>query len=158
MPITEFLDGYQPDPETKRVMGIAFEMARAALRLADRNDPLNEIIARRIIALAKAGERDPDRLCNGTMNGAPVLALAPAGLVISRSPSIVCPICEIPADGLDAGYFHGTAVRCLTHGEFEFSRSAEARTRTRDDWETALKRAQHRTNGDTRPRIYVTDF
>ena len=25
MPITEFLDGYNPDPETKRVMGIAFE-------------------------------------------------------------------------------------------------------------------------------------
>jgi len=28
MPITEFLDGYNPDPETKRVMGIAFEMTR----------------------------------------------------------------------------------------------------------------------------------
>jgi len=31
MSITEFLDGYNPDPETKRVMGIAFEMARVAL-------------------------------------------------------------------------------------------------------------------------------
>jgi hypothetical protein len=53
MPITEFLDGYNPDPETKRVMGIAFEMARVALRLAGRGDLANEIIARRIIELAR---------------------------------------------------------------------------------------------------------
>ncbi len=33
MPITVYLDGYKPDPETKRVMGVAFEMTRAALRL-----------------------------------------------------------------------------------------------------------------------------
>ena len=30
MPISEFLDGHQFDHETKRVMGVAFEMARAA--------------------------------------------------------------------------------------------------------------------------------
>jgi hypothetical protein len=48
MPITEFLDGYNPDPETKRVMGIAFEMARVALRLAERGDLANEMIAKRI--------------------------------------------------------------------------------------------------------------
>ena len=152
MPITEFLDGYEPDPETKRVMGIAFEMARAALRLADRKDPLNEIIARSIIALAKVGERDPDRLC------APVLALATAELGMSRKRSPICPICEAQADGLDAANFHGIAVRCLTHGEFEFSRSAKETLRTRHDWEIALNRAQHRTNTRTRPRIYVTDF
>ncbi len=33
MPITIFLDGYKADPETIRVMGVAFEMVRAALRL-----------------------------------------------------------------------------------------------------------------------------
>ena len=67
MPITEFLDGYNPDPETKRVMGIAFEMARVALRLAGPGDLANEIIARRIIELARAGERDPDLLCDGVL-------------------------------------------------------------------------------------------
>jgi hypothetical protein len=67
MPITEFLDGYNPDPETKRVMGIAFEMARVALRLAGRGDLANEIIAGRIIELAGAGERDPDLLCEGVL-------------------------------------------------------------------------------------------
>jgi hypothetical protein len=63
MPITIYLDGYKPDPETKRVMGVAFELARVALRLADRDDPAIAILAKRIIALAKEGERNPDLLC-----------------------------------------------------------------------------------------------
>jgi len=33
-----------------------------ALRLADRADPVTEIIARKIIELAEQGERDPVRL------------------------------------------------------------------------------------------------
>ena len=68
MPITEFLDGFKFDPETKRVMGVAFEMTRAALRLRDRNDHAVEKIARKIIELAKAGERNPDLLCERTLN------------------------------------------------------------------------------------------
>jgi hypothetical protein len=63
MPVTIFLDGYKPDPETIRVMGVAFEMVRVALRLNDRNDLPVEIIANRIIELAKEGERNPDLLC-----------------------------------------------------------------------------------------------
>ena len=63
MPITIFLDGYKPDAETIRVMGVAFEMVRAALRLNDRNDLAVEIIAKRIIDFAKEGERNPDLLC-----------------------------------------------------------------------------------------------
>ena len=63
MPIMAWLDGYEPDPETKRVIGVAFEIARAALRLVDRDDPAVAIIAKRIIELAKAGERNPDLLC-----------------------------------------------------------------------------------------------
>jgi hypothetical protein len=55
------------DPETKRVMGVAFEMVRVALGLADRGDLANEMIAKRIIELAKAGERNPDLLCEGVL-------------------------------------------------------------------------------------------
>jgi hypothetical protein len=62
MPITEFLDGYNPDPETKRIMGIAFEMTRAALRVSNQDDLAPETMAKIIIELAKAGERDPERL------------------------------------------------------------------------------------------------
>ena len=68
MPITPFLDGHRFDPETKRIMGVAFEMARAALRLDDRSDALNKIVAENIIKLAQEGERDPDELCERTLS------------------------------------------------------------------------------------------
>jgi hypothetical protein len=68
MPIIEFLDGHNFDPETSRVMGVALEMARAALRLADRTDPITEILAKRIIALAKDGLRDPSLLCEWALD------------------------------------------------------------------------------------------
>jgi hypothetical protein len=48
-------------------MGVAFEMVRAALRLVDRDDLANEMIAKRIIELANAGERNPDLLCEGVL-------------------------------------------------------------------------------------------
>ena len=60
MRIIPYLDGFKFDDETKRVMGVALEMARAALRPADRTDPATEILAKRIIALAKEGVLDPD--------------------------------------------------------------------------------------------------
>jgi hypothetical protein len=60
-------DGHSFDPEAKRVMGVAFEMACVALRLADRGDGANQILARKIIALAKAGERNPDLLCEAVL-------------------------------------------------------------------------------------------
>ena len=63
MPITEFLDGYHPDPETKRVMSVAFEMIRIALRTEGSDDFVKQAIAAKLIELAKAGERNPDLLC-----------------------------------------------------------------------------------------------
>jgi hypothetical protein len=67
MPIRPYLDGQRFDPETIRVMGLAFEMALIGLRLTDRSDLANEVVAQKIIALAKAGELDPERLCQGVM-------------------------------------------------------------------------------------------
>jgi hypothetical protein len=67
MPITPFLDDVGTDPEVRRIIGVAFEMARIALSLAGRPDNANEIIAKRIIELAKAGERNPDLLCEGVL-------------------------------------------------------------------------------------------
>jgi hypothetical protein len=69
MPIRAYLDGHQFDAETTRVMGIAFELACVALKLADRKDLATEMVAKRIIVLATAGERDPDRLCDGALIG-----------------------------------------------------------------------------------------
>jgi hypothetical protein len=64
---TPFLDDAGTDPEVRRVIGVAFEMARIALSLAERPVITNEIIAKRIIELAKAGERNPDILCEGVL-------------------------------------------------------------------------------------------
>jgi hypothetical protein len=41
---------------------------QVALRIADWHDLANEVVAHRIIALAKAGERDRERLCDTVLN------------------------------------------------------------------------------------------
>jgi hypothetical protein len=65
MSITHYLDDFDVDPENKRVLGVALEMTRVSLGLAD--DFANGIIAKRIIELAKTGERNPDLLCEGAL-------------------------------------------------------------------------------------------
>ena len=67
MPIRSHLNGEQFDPETLRIMGLAYEMATIALRLVDRGDIANEVVARKIIELAKAGEHDPECLCDAVL-------------------------------------------------------------------------------------------
>jgi hypothetical protein len=44
-------------------MSAAFESALRKLGLADRSDPGATAVAKLIIEFAKAGERDPERLC-----------------------------------------------------------------------------------------------
>jgi hypothetical protein len=61
MPITQFLDGERFDPDAKRVLGVAFEMVCIALRTTD--DLVKQAIARKLVVLTKAGERNPDILC-----------------------------------------------------------------------------------------------
>jgi hypothetical protein len=65
MPITPYLGDFDVDPETERVLGVALEMTRVSLGLAD--DFANGIIAKRIVELAKAGERNPDLLSEGAV-------------------------------------------------------------------------------------------
>jgi hypothetical protein len=67
MPISQFLGNSNFDLETRRIMGLAFEMTRLALGLADRGDIANELIAKRIIELAQAGELNPDVLCEAVV-------------------------------------------------------------------------------------------
>jgi|SRR3954466_15505671 hypothetical protein len=64
MPIRQYLDGDRFHPETTRLLGIAFETAIQALHNWGVLDPPREAIARAIIGFAKAGERDPERLCD----------------------------------------------------------------------------------------------
>ena len=64
MTIRHYLSGEQFDSETTRVLGVALEMARCALRTEERGEDTDTIIAKHIIALALGGERDADRLCD----------------------------------------------------------------------------------------------
>ena len=66
MSITAYLlDDFDVDPETKRVLRVALEKTRVSLGLAD--DFADGIIAKRLIELAKAGEHNPDLLCQGAI-------------------------------------------------------------------------------------------
>ena len=51
------------NPDTISAMTAAFDEARKELGLADKNDPLAQMVAREIVEIAKMGERDPTRIC-----------------------------------------------------------------------------------------------
>jgi hypothetical protein len=63
MPRHRFIGDASFNPETVHVMTTAFDAALKELGLADRNDPLAGIVAKKIIEIARLGERDPTRLC-----------------------------------------------------------------------------------------------
>jgi hypothetical protein len=53
---------------TTRLVGIAFEMAIVSLQHTDGIvTPTRDAVAKKIIELAKAGERDPGRLCDAAL-------------------------------------------------------------------------------------------
>jgi hypothetical protein len=68
MLFTEFLGGFKSEPETRRVMGVAFEMTCAALKYTKQPDIAQEAVANRIIELTKNGMLDPDRLCERVLD------------------------------------------------------------------------------------------
>ena len=90
MPIRHYLQGHRFDAERVRLMGIAYETALVALLQRRREDPLREAAAHKIIELAEAGERDPERLCEGALKAiqpmAPVLISDPSPLPPHASP------------------------------------------------------------------------
>ncbi len=62
VPITPFLKSKVFDPDLTKAMGVAFEKACRTLGLARTSDPVTEAVAKVIIDLAEAGERDPELL------------------------------------------------------------------------------------------------
>jgi hypothetical protein len=55
-------------PEDVASLTAAFDAALSKLRLIDRKDPITMTVAKLIIQLAKDGERDPGKLCDGALN------------------------------------------------------------------------------------------
>jgi hypothetical protein len=69
MPIYRLLKGSAFGPDEIKVLSSAFEAALRELKLVDRSDPATELVAKRIIDLARQGERDPDRLRERAVKG-----------------------------------------------------------------------------------------
>ena len=62
MRLAAFDDEAEFGPELLARMGIAFARACDALGLADKDDKLTELVAERVIAFARHGVHDPERL------------------------------------------------------------------------------------------------
>ena len=77
MAIRPFLNGQTFDPETTRLVGVAFETARAAINRS--SDLTDEMIAKKIIELANAGERNVEVLSEAALN-------LPTGAVSASNP------------------------------------------------------------------------
>ena len=55
MPIAPYLNGQRFDPETKRVLGVAFELVCIALRIGDSDDDVKRALAMKIVEHVKVG-------------------------------------------------------------------------------------------------------
>jgi hypothetical protein len=57
------------EPEAIARMSVAYEEALRLLQIADRQDPITELVARKIIEVASNGERDPAKICEQALRG-----------------------------------------------------------------------------------------
>ena len=77
MTIRPFLKGASFDAEHVKAMGEAFDSVIRELHdNGKQSSVVRKVIAERIIALAKSGERDPDKLCELAMDALGVKRLA----------------------------------------------------------------------------------
>ena len=67
MPTTAFLRNEAFDPESTNAMSRAFLAVCRTLGLANRDDPLNRLVAKQVVQLAQTGVRDPSELYTLTM-------------------------------------------------------------------------------------------
>jgi hypothetical protein len=69
VPINDLAKQHAFTPDEIKLLVTAFEEALRKLQLKDRSDPATLLVAKRIIELAKQGERDPIRLRDGAVAG-----------------------------------------------------------------------------------------
>jgi hypothetical protein len=63
MPIKKMAEEAAFGPDEVARLSSAYEAALQLLHLTDRTDPVTEIVAKKIIEVALAGERDPPHIC-----------------------------------------------------------------------------------------------
>ncbi len=79
MAIYRHLSGLAISFDDKARMGIAYELLLTKLRLSDRNDPVTELIATRIIEAFESGAKDPTDICSYVMSGLRTEGAEPPG-------------------------------------------------------------------------------
>ena len=62
MSLLKIVQGFSLNPDELEIVALGYKLACAELNLSDESDPVQTAIAKKIIALAQAGERDPSRL------------------------------------------------------------------------------------------------
>ena len=67
MAILQLLKGSAFDPEQIKVMTEAYEATLKVLHLKVGTEPINELIAKKIIGIMQANEHDPKRICARTI-------------------------------------------------------------------------------------------
>ncbi len=67
MPIQRLLKEAVFDPDEVAALTLAYETALGTLRPKDRTDTLKELVAKKIIEVARHGERDPVKICARTL-------------------------------------------------------------------------------------------
>jgi hypothetical protein len=65
----DFAEHMLIDAEHIEAMRLAFHKACAILQLSDEDDAFTELVAEKIIEVAKTGESDPERLCTQALDG-----------------------------------------------------------------------------------------
>jgi hypothetical protein len=67
MPIYRLLQNMPLGPEEIANLASAYERALKGLGLVDRNDPVAELVAKKIIDIAQRGARDPEQIAQLAM-------------------------------------------------------------------------------------------
>jgi hypothetical protein len=62
MLINRLLEGSKPEPEQVERLNRAFSLTLKSLHLVDRNGPVCEIVARKVIEIERAGTREPQEI------------------------------------------------------------------------------------------------
>jgi hypothetical protein len=62
MPIQRILQNSPLPPEDIRILVAAHEKTLKALGLKDRNDPITELVAKKVIEIGQTGIRDPQQI------------------------------------------------------------------------------------------------
>ena len=67
MPVNRLLRDSKLEPKVVEGLNRAFEQALRSLHLVDRNDPLTELVARKIIEIGAGGVSDPAEIAKRTV-------------------------------------------------------------------------------------------